>query len=127
MAGLERTILTPARSFSLLLFGMACWVLQANGQCCGGASKSITDSCNDLFRVEAISLSGARHASHGPYKFRFRTLRLGLNGNTKVLGVFYQAWNDDAHFNNDRLCISNWKRVCFEHYSRKVDPFFLFP
>lgn len=95
---LTNTFQRFASTFTAVLIGLACWVEPAAGQCCGGAQNLVTDSLGGRFRVEATSLTGTGHTAHGPYKFRFRTLRVGADGETEEIGVFDRAWNTEKHF-----------------------------
>ncbi|MGI9441585.1 MAG: hypothetical protein ACR2N1_03920 [Rubripirellula sp.] len=90
---------------TLLLLGLPCSVVPSFGQCCGGAQNSVTHSHDGRFRVEAVSLTGTGHSSHGPYKFRFRTLRIDPNGEAEEIGVFERVWDTDKHFGMT-VCVS---------------------
>ena len=105
MTGLECVLRRTAMLFSLTLIGMACGAISADGQCCGGAYDSVAHSHGGRFRVEATSLTGTGHSSHGPYKFRFRTLRTDPNGKTELVGVFDRFWDNDHHFSMT-VCVS---------------------
>ncbi|MDB4371171.1 hypothetical protein N9Z44_03625 [Mariniblastus sp.] len=94
-----------AIAFAFLVIGLPCSVAPAVAQCCLGAQNSVTHSRDGRFRVEAISLTGTGHGNHGPYKFRFRTLRIAPNGETEEIGVFERAWDTDNHFNM-AVCVS---------------------
>ena len=67
-------------------------------QCCLGAQDAEVDSPGGRYRVEAISQTGTGHAAHGPYRFLFRTLRFGLDGEPELIGEFERAWDSRAHF-----------------------------
>ncbi len=101
----EITISKFAVAFMFVLIGMACSVVPAVAQCCFGAENSVTHSRDGRFRVEATSLTGTGHRNHGPYEFRFRTLRIAPNGETEEIGVFERAWDTDNHFNM-AVCVS---------------------
>ena len=102
---LKQTLSRFAAACTLLLLGLPCSVVPSFGQCCGGAQNSVTHSHNGRFRVEAMSLTGTGHHNHGPYKFRFRTLRIDPNGETEEIGVFERAWDTDKHFSMT-VCVS---------------------
>ncbi len=98
--------MNPLPKFSTGIFSFSAIVLvgvgfspsRSFGQCCFGAQNSVAESHDGRFRVEATSLTGTGHHIHGPYKFRFHTLRVGPNGKTKELGVFERKWATDRHF-----------------------------
>ena len=77
----------------------------AVGQCCLGAQNSVTESHDGRFRVEATSLTGTGPRCHGPYKFRFRTLKIGEDGRPDEIGRFEREWDTTAHFNMT-VCVS---------------------
>lgn len=67
-------------------------------QCCLGAQNSAETSHGGQYVVEATSLTGTGHPNHGPYRFRFRTLRVGSDGTREQIGVFERAWDTREHF-----------------------------
>lgn len=101
----ERILPEVVRACTALLMWLSFSVVPAQGQCCGGAQNSVTDSHDGRFRVEAISLTGTGHGSHGPYKFRFRTLRMNPEGKAEEIGCFERAWDTDNHFSMT-VCVS---------------------
>lgn len=102
---LKKTVARLMLFLGLVHFGLTGGSMPAIGQCCGGASDSVVYSPDGRFRVEATSLTGTGHSSHGPYRYRFRTLRVGPGGETEVVGVFDRAWNNDNHFGMT-ICVS---------------------
>lgn len=75
------------------------------GQCCLGAQNTSVLSSNGRYRVEATSLTGTGHQSHGPYHFRFTMYRVAEKARdgkpaTKdaELGTFERQWDSRAHF-----------------------------
>ena len=105
MLCIENKWLGFASVLTLLVIGLPFSVVPAVGQCCGGAQNSVSHSHDGRFRVEAMSLTGTGHHNHGPYKFRFRTLRIGPNEETEEIGVFERAWDTDSHFSMT-VCVS---------------------
>ena len=105
MLCIENKWLRFASVLTLLVIGLPFSVAPAVGQCCGGAQNSITHSHDGRFRVEAMSLTGTGHHNHGPYKFRFRTLRIGPNEEIEEIGVFERNWDTDSHFSMT-VCVS---------------------
>lgn len=108
----------------MILLGLRYSALPVLGQCCGGAQDIVARSHDGRYQVEAISLTGTGHQCHGPYHYRFRTLRLGAEGEAEQLGVFERAWDKDNHFSM-RLCVSPTGNG-FALHSALDDPIFFF-
>lgn len=105
MAEQQRMSIRVASVSAILLVSLAYSAVPTFAQCCLGAQNSVTNSHDGRYRVEATSLTGTGHAVHGPYKFRFRTLRLNGEGEMEEIGIFEREWDTRNHFSMT-ICVS---------------------